>query len=80
MWYDSAAMKKAKSSKGKSGKVLRDAKSGRFTIGPDRFAKISAVEGIVLTRQMRTRIYEFDRKGMSAEERRSTIIRAYRKG
>jgi hypothetical protein len=48
-------------------------------IGGRRFAKISAVEGIVLTGEMRTRIAEFDLKGMSAEERRRSIIRAYRK-
>lgn len=48
-------------------------------IGARSFAKISAVEGIVLTREMRTRAAEFDRKGMSAEERRRSIVRAYRK-
>jgi hypothetical protein len=48
-------------------------------IGTRRFAKISAVEGIVLTREMRARAAEFDRKGMSAEERRRSIVRVYRK-
>jgi hypothetical protein len=48
-------------------------------IGAQRFAKISAVEGIVLTREMQTRIAEFNRKGVSAEERRRSITRAYRK-
>ena len=48
-------------------------------IGARRFAKISAVEGIILTREMRTRAAEFDRKGMSAEERRRSITRLYRK-
>ncbi len=48
-------------------------------IGARRFAKISAVEGIVLTREMHTRAAEFDRKGMSAEERRRSIVRVYRK-
>ena len=74
MWYD-AAMKKRTSKK-----IARSAKSGQFTIGRERFAKISAVEGIVLTKQMRSRQIELDRQGVSAEERRSTIIRAYRKG
>jgi hypothetical protein len=75
VWYDSGM------TKGKPGKkVGRAADSGRFTIGQDRFAKISAVEGIVLTKKMRARIAEFDNKGMSAEERRRTIIRAHRKG
>jgi hypothetical protein len=48
-------------------------------IGARRFTKISAVEGIMLTGEMRTRIAEFDRKGMSAEERRRSIMRVYRK-
>lgn len=73
MWYDSA-MKKPTSKK-----IARSAKTGRFIIGHERFAKISAVEGIVLTKQMRSRQTEFDRQGVSAEERRRTIIRAYRK-
>jgi hypothetical protein len=64
---------------GKSVKRGRDAKAGQLTIGRERFAKISAVEGIVLTRQMRSRIAEFDREGLSAEERRRAIIRAHRK-
>jgi hypothetical protein len=74
MWYDSI-MKKTGSSK----KVGRSSKTGKFTIGQERFAKISAVEGIVLTKQMRSRVSEFDKKRMSAEERRTTIIQAYRK-
>jgi hypothetical protein len=56
----------------------RKQKTG-VVIGARRFAKISAVEGIVLTREMRTRAAEFDRKGMSAEERRRSIVQAYRK-
>lgn len=48
-------------------------------IGARRFAKISAVEGIVLTREMQTRAAEFNRKGMSADERRRSIMRVYRK-
>jgi hypothetical protein len=72
-------MKKLKSSKAKGSKVPRNSKTGEFTIGRDRFAKISAVEGIALTKQMRMRSAEFDKMGMSAEERRSAIIRSYRK-
>ena len=51
-----------------------------MVIGSKRFAKISAVEGIVLTGRMKSRIAEFDRTGVSAEERRRTIIRSYSKG
>ena len=49
-------------------------------IGRQAFAAISAVEGIRLTPEMKQRAAEFDRKGMSAEERRRAIIRAHRKG
>jgi hypothetical protein len=51
----------------------------KIVIGARRFSKISAVEGIVLTREMQTRAAEFERKGMSAEERRRSIVRVYRK-
>ena len=51
-----------------------------MTLGRDRFAKISAVEGIVLTGVMKKRAAEFDRQGLSADERRRSIVRAYRKG
>jgi hypothetical protein len=49
-------------------------------LGRERFAKISAVEGIELTPPMRQRATEFDRRQLSAEQRRRSIIRAYRKG
>ena len=51
-----------------------------MTLGRDRFAKISAVEGIALTASMKRRVAEFDRRGLSAEERRQAIISVYRKG
>jgi hypothetical protein len=49
-------------------------------IGRERFAKISAVEGIELTATMKRRAADFDRRGLSGEERRRAIVRAYRKG
>jgi len=49
-------------------------------IGRQAFAAISAVEGIRLASEMKQRAADFDRKGMSGEERRRAIIRAYRKG
>jgi hypothetical protein len=49
------------------------------TIGRARFAKISAVEGIALTPAMQKRAAEFERTGLSAKERRDTIIRTYRR-
>lgn len=67
-------MKKRRAPKkgGRKGKV-------GWSIGAARFAKISAVEGIALTGAMRTRAGEFIRKDMSADERRRSIIKAYRK-
>jgi hypothetical protein len=49
------------------------------TIGRARFAKISAVEGIVLTAEMERRFTDSERAGLSARERRESIIRAHRK-
>lgn len=60
-------------------KAGRTAKAGMM-LGRDRFTKIRSVEGIVFTPEMKKRIAEFDRKGLSAEERRASIVRAYRKG
>ncbi len=48
--------------------------SESFTVGRDRFAQISAVEGIALTTDMREMMSRFDREGLSAEERRRAII------
>ena len=48
-------------------------------IGRRRFEKISAVEEIVTSEGMAARVADFERRGASAEERRSAIIRAYRK-
>jgi len=62
-----------------STKKLGGTQKTDVVIGARRFAKISAVEGIVLTREMHARAAEFDRKGLSAEERRRSIVRAYRK-
>jgi hypothetical protein len=54
------------------------AKAG-MTLGRERFAKISAVEGVELTADMRKRAAEFDRHGTAADDRRRSIIRAYSK-
>jgi hypothetical protein len=53
---------------------------GGFVIGRAHYAKISAVEGIELTEVMQKRAAEADRKGLTAEEYRRTIVRSYRKG
>jgi len=56
------------------------AKTGRFVLGSDRFAKISEVEGIKLTAAMKKRASDAQSKGLTAEEYRRTIIRSHRKG
>jgi len=68
-------MKQRSSSAPTGGRV-----SGSITLGRERFAKISAVEGIKLTADMKKRAAEFDRLGLSAGERRRSIISTYRKG
>jgi hypothetical protein len=53
--------------------------TGGMILGRERFAKISAVEGIELTASMKKRAADFDRRGLSGEERRRSITRAYLK-
>ncbi|UVO30254.1 hypothetical protein [Bradyrhizobium arachidis] len=48
-------------------------------IGRERFANISAVEGIKPSGAMKKRVAQFDRDGLSAAERRREIIKAYKK-
>lgn len=50
-----------------------------YVLGRARFAKISAIEGIKMTRAMEADLEEFDRKGLSAEDRRRVIGRKYGK-
>ncbi len=52
----------------------------KVVIGRERFAKISAVEGIRPSAAMRKRVAQFDRQGLSAAERRREIIKAHKKG
>lgn len=50
-----------------------------FVLGGAGFAKISAVDGIQLKPAMKKRAAEAISKGLTAEEHRRAIIRAYRK-
>ncbi len=59
--------------------VRKDAEAKGFTIGRDRFAKISAVEGIQLTDAMKKRADDSRTKGLTAEEYRQTIIASHKK-
>jgi hypothetical protein len=49
-----------------------------FVLGRAGFARISAVEGIALTPEMRAVLDSFDREGLSAEERRARIVARFR--
>jgi hypothetical protein len=55
-------------------------KTARYVIGGADFAKISAVEGISLTDEMKERAAVKRAKGLTAEEYRRTIIASHRKG
>jgi hypothetical protein len=61
---------------GKS-KASRRPKAKGLTIGLAGFAKISAIEGLHLTREMRTTFRTLKRKGASPRQRRAAIIRKY---
>jgi hypothetical protein len=65
-------MPKQMHSTGKSGK-------GGFVIGRAGFSKISSVEGIRLKPAMEKRADEARKNGLSPEEYRKVILRAYRK-
>lgn len=49
------------------------------TLGARTFAAISAVEGIKLSGHSRARLAEFKRNGLTPEQRRAEVIRAYSK-
>jgi hypothetical protein len=58
---------------------LDNGNSGAFTIGLAAFEKISAVEGLRLSADMKKMFREFDRQNLSAEARRRRIIAKYGK-
>ena len=62
-----------------SSRSSKHAPQGGYTIGRRSFAKISAVEGIRLTEAMDEDFKEFDRKGLSAKDRREAIAKKYAK-
>lgn len=63
----------------KTGPKTKSPVSAHYTIGRHGFAKISAVEGIRITSEMAEDLREFDRKGLSGDERRRAISRKYGK-
>ena len=48
-------------------------------LGREQFAKISEVEGIALTEDMKKTIADFDRRKLSPEERRRAIITQFKR-
>lgn len=48
-----------------------------LVIGLAGFEKISAIEGLHLTREMKATFRALDRKGATARERRAAIIKKY---
>jgi hypothetical protein len=63
-----------------SKKKTRSTVADGFVVGRARFEKISAVEGVKVTTGMKKREAEFDKKGLTPEQRRRSIIDAHRKG
>lgn len=71
-------MKKAAKPKSKHPKAARHrVKSERLTIGLAGFEKISAIEGLYLTSDMKKAFGVFDRDGASDAQRRAAIIKKY---
>lgn len=59
--------------------VSRNAKSGHFTIGREAFGKISAVEGLHMSKAMRGDFLSLDKQGASDRTRRETLAAKYGK-
>ena len=59
--------------------IRRSSQSGQFVVGGKAAAKISKVEGMTLSEDMRTTFRDFDRKGLSADARRTKLIDKYGK-
>ncbi len=51
--------------------------SQSYTIGRQAFAKISAVEGIRLTQELRKDFQAFEQNGLSHKDRRQAITQKY---
>ena len=59
--------------------IYRSSETGQFVVGGKASAKISKVEGMTLSKEMRTTFRDFDRKGLSADARRTKLIDKYGK-
>jgi|GEM_PF-761059 len=63
----------------KTNRMNRSTKTGEFTIGLKASASISKVEGLKLSKDMRTTFRDFAKKGVSHGERRSILAEKYGK-
>lgn len=59
--------------------VRRNTKSGRFTVGREAFGKISAVEGLNMSKTMQSDFLSLDKQGASARTRREMLAAKYGK-
>jgi hypothetical protein len=66
--------------KSRDSAAKRDQTTGGVTVGRERFGKISAVEGVALSRAAKQRAAEYDRLGLAPEERIRRIVEVHRKG
>lgn len=57
----------------------RNATTGRFVVGREAFSKISAVEGLRMSKTMRGEFRELDKRGASPKVRRDTLSGKYGK-
>jgi len=57
----------------KSHTVIRSGQNGQFVLTSDRGEKISAVEGLRLSRRMATILTESRARGLTGDERRALI-------
>lgn len=71
MWYIDSVKRAASKSSNRTSKG--------YVLGRARFAKISAIEGIRMTAAMEADFSEFERRGLSAEDRRKVIGKKYGK-
>ena len=59
--------------------IYRSSETGQFVVDGKASAKISKVEGMTLSKEMRTTFRDFDRKGLSADARRTKLVDKYGK-
>lgn len=59
--------------------IYRSSEAGQFVVGGKASTKISKVEGMTLSKEMRTTFRDFDRKGLSTDARRKALTDKYGK-